>query len=153
MDCLLWSVEKTHPLWWIFSMLGVLEIGSQSQISKRPIIINCYLYRVLCCFQDTFTCLLTCNTHNNFGRWVSSSFYRERKWTSDSDWLSQVTEDRKVKKLRLKLPHFKFRLPLINIYTYIYIYIWRRQWHPTPVLLPGKSHGWRSLVGCSPWSL
>ena len=28
---------------------------------------------------------------------------------------------------------------------------WRRQWHPTPVLLPGKSHGLRSLVGCSPW--
>ena len=28
---------------------------------------------------------------------------------------------------------------------------WRRQWHPTPVLLPGKSHGWRSLVGGSPW--
>ena len=28
---------------------------------------------------------------------------------------------------------------------------WRRWWHPTPVLLPGKSHGWRSLVGCSPW--
>ena len=27
----------------------------------------------------------------------------------------------------------------------------RRQWHPTPVLLPGKSHGWRSLVDCSPW--
>ena len=26
-----------------------------------------------------------------------------------------------------------------------------RRWHPTPVLLPGKSHGWRSLVGCSPW--
>ena len=29
--------------------------------------------------------------------------------------------------------------------------LWRRQWHPTPVLLPGKLHGWRSLVGCSPW--
>jgi len=27
----------------------------------------------------------------------------------------------------------------------------RRQWHLTPVLLPGKPHGWRSLVGCSPW--
>ena len=27
----------------------------------------------------------------------------------------------------------------------------RRQWHPTPVLLPGRSHGQRSLVGCSPW--
>ena len=31
------------------------------------------------------------------------------------------------------------------------VYWWRRQWQPTPVLLPGKSHGWRSLVGCSPW--
>ena len=29
----------------------------------------------------------------------------------------------------------------------------RRQWHPTPVLLPGKSHGQRSLVGCSPWGV
>ena len=27
----------------------------------------------------------------------------------------------------------------------------RRRWHPTPVLLPGKSHGRRSLIGCSPW--
>ena len=27
----------------------------------------------------------------------------------------------------------------------------RRQWHPTPVLLPGKSHGRRSPEGCSPW--
>ena len=26
-----------------------------------------------------------------------------------------------------------------------------RQWQPTPILLPGKSHGQRSLVGCSPW--
>ena len=38
------------------------------------------------------------------------------------------------------------------------LYFWRapkslrrRKWHPTPVLLPGKPHGQRSLVGCSPW--
>ena len=29
---------------------------------------------------------------------------------------------------------------------------WRRRWQPTPVLLPGKSHRWMSLVGCGPWS-
>ena len=29
----------------------------------------------------------------------------------------------------------------------------RRWWHPTPMFLPGKSHGWRSLVGCSPGGL
>ena len=44
---------------------------------------------------------------------------------------------------------------VLCIHTYmrfhIYVLIWRRQWKPTPVLLPGKSHGGRSLVGCSPW--
>ena len=38
-----------------------------------------------------------------------------------------------------------------NILNFSRAQFWRRQWHPTPVLLPGKSHGWRSLVGCSPW--
>ena len=35
----------------------------------------------------------------------------------------------------------------LSLFTFMH---WRRQWHPTPVLLPGKSHGQRSLVGCSP---
>ena len=49
---------------------------------------------------------------------------------------------------------------LLLTFMYIYIYIYththiyqRRQGHPTPALLPGKSHGRRSLVGCSPWGL
>ena len=29
--------------------------------------------------------------------------------------------------------------------------LWRRKWQPTPILLPGKPHGWRSLVSYSPW--
>ena len=37
------------------------------------------------------------------------------------------------------------------LWTLYFTMYWRRQWHPTPVLLPGKSHGRRSLVGCSPW--
>ena len=35
--------------------------------------------------------------------------------------------------------------------TKVFSIVRRRRWHPTPVLLPGKSHGQRSLVGCSPW--
>ena len=39
--------------------------------------------------------------------------------------------------------------------TYISVSLWlslrRRQWHTTPALLPGNSHGRRSLVGRSPW--
>ena len=40
-------------------------------------------------------------------------------------------------------PNFAFLPP--------YAILCRMQWHPTPVLLPGKCYGWRSLVGCSPW--
>ena len=39
------------------------------------------------------------------------------------------------------------------LFNMLYRFVRRRQWHPTPVLLPGKSHGQRSLVGCSPWGL
>ena len=41
------------------------------------------------------------------------------------------------------------------IHTHIYPWVlkipWRRAWQPTPVFLPGESHGQRSLVGYSPW--
>ena len=46
------------------------------------------------------------------------------------------------------------KLTIVMRATFVYWVLnmyWRRQWHPTPVLLPGKSHGCRSLVGCSPW--
>ena len=37
---------------------------------------------------------------------------------------------------------------IIHYTNYITLWVYRRrQWHPTPVLLPGESHGWRSLVG------
>ena len=43
---------------------------------------------------------------------------------------------------------------LVNIHHHIGDvcgFVWRRKWEPTPVFLPGKSHGWRSLVGYSSW--
>ena len=36
----------------------------------------------------------------------------------------------------------------LSLFTFIH---WRRKWQHTPVFLPGESHGWRSLVGYSPW--
>ena len=46
---------------------------------------------------------------------------------------------------------YRYAKQLKNQLWIIRISLWRKQWHPTPVLLPGKSHGWRSLEGCSPW--
>ena len=36
----------------------------------------------------------------------------------------------------------------LSLFTFMH---WRRKWPPTPVFLPGESHGRGSLVGCSPW--
>ena len=43
--------------------------------------------------------------------------------------------------------------PSIRVFSNESVLHWRRQWHPTPVLLPGESHRQRSLVGCCPWGL
>ena len=53
---------------------------------------------------------------------------------------------------------FCFVLVVLWVFVFVFHSFWlgltcglrRRQWQPTPVLLPGKSHGRRSLVGCSP---
>ena len=37
--------------------------------------------------------------------------------------------------------------------SFIFTILLFKEWHPTRILLPGKSHGQRSLVGCSPWGL
>ena len=44
-----------------------------------------------------------------------------------------------------------FWVLLLSKKKYLDVKIRRRKWQPTPVLLPGESHGWGSLVGWSPW--
>ena len=44
-----------------------------------------------------------------------------------------------------------FKLPRSKAESKVFLKPWRRKWQPTPVLLPGESHGGRSLVGYSPW--
>ena len=47
--------------------------------------------------------------------------------------------------------HISFKYIHRRELTDLYHNFRRRQWQPTPVLLPGQSHGGRSLVGCGPW--
>ena len=63
--------------------------------------------------------------------WMLSNFHK-----TTSEYWRRTPGTQKCTPLSLKGGRTKYR---------------RRQWHPTPVLLPGKSHGQRSLVGCSPW--
>ena len=52
------------------------------------------------------------------------------------------------------IPFVTFLNPISSSLLITSLFWWdisSKQWHPTPVLLPEKSHGRRSLVGCSPW--
>ena len=62
-----------------------------------------------------------------------------------------IAENFRGSKKNLKSCYTEIIYYLLFLLSYSMIYDQRRQWHPTPVLLPGKSHGRRSLVGCSPW--
>ena len=44
---------------------------------------------------------------------------------------------------------FVYKFLKLNVFV---TFAWRRKWQPTPLFLPGKSHGQRSLVGYSPWA-
>ena len=58
----------------------------------------------------------------------------------------------RVRSLKRKRKNWSFtRNTFGNREAPFYRALWRRQWQPTSVLLPGKSNGRRSLVGCRPW--
>ena len=83
--------------------------------------------------------------------------YSESSWTRDQThvpcigrWILNHWTTREIPFSWFLTHPFRF---LENLFSMSNIQHWRRQWHPTPVLLPGKSHGWRSLVACSPWGL
>ena len=79
--------------------------------------------------------------------WVAISSSRGSSWPRDLTQVSHIAGRRFTIWTTREAPHFS---------SYFEIIIWcpdirRRQWHPTPVLLPGKSHEQRSLVYYSPW--
>ena len=45
----------------------------------------------------------------------------------------------------------KPELPWLVNKVFLLIFHWNRKWQPTPVILPGQSHGQRNWVGYSPW--
>ena len=67
------------------------------------------------------------------------------------DWLDLLAVQGTLKSL---LQHHSSKASVLWCSAFFIVqlsHLWRRQWQPTPVLLPGKSHGRRNLVGWSPW--
>ena len=79
---------------------------------------------------------------------------KEHRCVNNSNRSNTMTLKNRSLEDFVNLCHLAVRKFKLHIWKYLQIpsyTVWRRQWHPTPVLLPGRSHGWRSLEGCSPW--
>ena len=72
--------------------------------------------------------------------------------SSHSAWSQRSPQPRAVSSLHKHCLDRTYGTLLFVTYSWPCLETRRRQWHRTPVLLPGKSHGRRRLVGCSPWS-
>ena len=85
------------------------------------------------CFRD----IIALNTHNNCG--VGGGF------------ILQMSKVRSGLPWWLSSKEFACQCRRPGFDSWVRKICWRRQWQPTPVFLPGNSHGQRSLVGYTPW--
>ena len=114
---------------------------------------------------------LTSHSRMSGSRWVITSSWLSGSWRSllyssvysCHLFLISSASVRSIPFLSFTEPIFVWNVPLVSLVFLKKSLVFpillfsslslhqRRQWHPTPVLLPGKFHGQRSLVGCSPW--
>ena len=93
-----------------------------------------------------------CSSENYFSMNSGKHLKYIRIWNEEVN-LSHFIE-RNAIRMHIRMPDIQTSSLCLGISLSVLLecrrYYQRRHWHPPPVLLPGKSHGWRSLVGCSP---
>ena len=90
---------------------------------------------------------------SSYGGWTSSSPTWHQSIATVKQFLCQRTKIAEIKGILndpQEIPVFEPIVFCLELLRDTYHFLWRRQWHPTPVLLPGKSQGQRNLVGYGP---
>ena len=110
--------------------------GNKSKANRRPLVVKKFSCTYLCSYHS-WCSLFPCIDSDSY--LVSFSF-------SFKDFTISLTgsSDGNVSACNAGDLQCRFNLWVGKI-------PWRRKWQPTPVLLPGKFHRWRSLIGYSPW--
>ena len=90
-----------------------------------------------------------CGSHVQFWRWAGSiSEKATAPHSSTLAWkIPWMEEPGRLQAMGLLRAGHNWATSL-SVFTFMH---WRRKWHPTPILLPGESQGWGSLVGCRLW--
>ena len=96
-------------------------------------------------------CLLQCMKVKSESEVTLSDQLLATPWTAAYQAPPSIGFSRQEYWSGLPSPSLTVSIETLLLINFTYELSQRRQWHPTSILLSGKSHGWRSLVGCSPW--
>ena len=145
-----WTVECQVSLSFTISqsLLKLMSIESKvpsnNLILYHPLLLLHSIFSSIRVFSSELSLRISWPKYLSFSFSISPSSAYSGLISFRLDWLSLLAVQGTLKSLLQRhrskasiLPHSAF--------------FQRRQWYPTPVLLTGKSHGQRRLVGCSPW--
>ena len=125
LTCIQISQEADQVVWYSHLLKSLPQFIVIHIVKTFGIVNKADVFLELSCFLDDPV---------DVGNWISgSSAFSKSSRTSGSSWFTYCCS----------LAWIILSITLLACR--------RRQWHPTPGLLPGKSHGRRSLVGCSLW--
>ena len=118
---------------------------SNRLILCRPLLLLPSIFPSIRVFSNESALCIRWPNYWSFSFNISPSNEHPRRISFRMVWLDLLTVQGTLKSL---LQHHSSKASIIRRSAFFR----RRQWHPTPILLPGKSHGRRSLVGYSPWN-
>ena len=131
--------------WSLLKLMSIeLVLSSKHLILCRTLLFLSSIFpRIRVISSESVLCI-RCPKYWSFRFSISSSSEYSGLISFRMDWLDLLAVKGTLKSL---LQHHSSKASILQCSAFFQ----RRQWQPTPVFLPGKSHGWRSLVGCSPW--
>ena len=127
-----------YNILWLYQPWIYFNVGNKQtfppftpQKDIHQLLMYLCIYLLILCFVSRYTYLEKAIFHSSISAW-------KIPWTEEPGRLQSMGSRRVRHNWVTSLSLFTFML-------------WRRKWQPSPVFLPGESHGERSLVGCHPW--
>ena len=145
MDCSTPGLPVYHHTRSLLKLMSIESaMPSNHLILCRPFLLSPSIFPSLRVFSDESALCIRWPKYWSFSFRISPSNEYSGLISFRMDWLDLLAVPGTLKSL---FQHHSSKASIL----WRSAFFRRRQWHRTPVLLPGKSHGWRNLVGCGPW--
>ena len=137
-----WSITNS---WSLLKLMSIeLVMPSNQLIFCHPLLLPPSIFPSIRVLSSESVLHIRWPKYWSFSFNISPSNEYSEMFSFRVDWLDLLEVQETLKSL---LQHHSSKASILQCSAFFR----RKQWHPTPVLFSGKSHGWGSLVGCSLW--